>query len=168
MILHPTRTAAWALTALALLAAPFTRAADLPADILKECQAAVDKLVKDCCDDVGKRAAKAEEKLAKHFEKKLCQTAARERKTMLSLIRKDYQSCEKRLSKISDKCFDALDDATDDPELEQQLFDELEKIVLGGLDGIIACRDAAVKRVEDAYTSGAAEAGCDDGGGGED
>jgi nucleotidyltransferase/DNA polymerase involved in DNA repair len=154
---------AWTLAA-AVLAAPALRAADTPADVLKACQTAVDKLAADCCDDLAKRAARAEEKLAKHFEKKLCQVAARERKTMLSLIKKDYDRCVRRLTKISEEHFDALEDATHDldPELEQEFFDQLEKIVLAGLDALNTCKDAADKRVNDAYTKGAADAGCDD------
>lgn len=147
-----------------ILAAPAGDAAT----ILADCEKSLNKKLEDCCEDFGERADRGVKNIDKELKAGKCTTAKRKRDTSLNLISSDMDKCVPKLAELREKCGPDPDMTLDDPEGFADAEEKVSELLKSVAEKLNDCYDTERKRIEDAYTTGAADAGCDDESGGAD
>lgn len=130
--------------------------------ILADCEKALNKKLADCCEDFGERADRGVKNIETELKAGKCGSARKKRDTSLNLISKDEHNCILKLGELGAKCGADLDKAIDDPEELAAAHKQREELLQGVAETLTDCYGKERKRIRDAYSTGAAEAGCDD------
>jgi hypothetical protein len=136
---------------------------DDSATILADCEATLDKKLKDCCEDFGERADRGVKNIEKDLKDLKCSPARKKRNTSLNLIGNDFDDCTLKLAELGGKCDEKLDKALkEDPEALAEAKEKVNALLKNIAIELTDCYEKERSRISDAYTTGAAEAGCDD------
>jgi hypothetical protein len=141
-----------------ILAAP----KDDAATILADCKETLDKKLEDCCEDFGERADRGVKNIEKDLKDGKCSSARKKRDTSLNLIGNDFDQCTLKLAELGGKCNEKLDKAIEDPEALAEAKEKVNAWLKDIAIELTDCYEKERNRISDAYTNGAAEAGCDD------
>jgi hypothetical protein len=142
--------------------------ADDAATILDNCEKRLDKKLEDCCEDFGERADRGVRNIEKDLKDGKCNSARKKRDTSLKLIGDDSEKCILKLGELGAKCGDELAKAIQDPEELAEAQEKVRDLLKDIAKKLTDCYDTERNRIHDAYTTGAAEAGCDDDSGEDD